>query len=343
MIKTINVAGITTQGSSFKLSNIKAEEVLSVSSSCTVSWTECIVDDLPDAAKEVTNALGITLDPSILLGSYLSGYEDRGDILGLMFPVITFTGSTVRPVPMLIYIKKDHIVTIQDENAGKILRLSEYTSRFFSRLPPRPEEWPDRQTMLLIRIIDELSEHNFTVLRMIVEAAEQIEIDLAGLRQIPRDLTLEMSNIKTSVLRFLNAIWATHTTVHSLRYGDPDMISDNDVVLAKLDPILAGLERQIQMAEHVLEVLTAGMNVLQTEVSNKLGSFLLWLTVVGTAVLVPNTLATIYGAFPAPESESLLRFLGLIFSTAGATYGSYWFVHKWWKKPRKTRRRKPQI
>lgn len=343
MIKAMNLAGITTQGTSCKLSNITAEEVLSVSSSCTLSWTECIVDDLPEGAKEVAKALGITLDPSVLLTSYISGYEDRVDTLGLMLPVIMLSGSKVRVSPMLIYVRKDHIVTIQDERAGKILRLSEYASAFLRRLPAKPEEWTDRQTTLLIRIIDELSEHNFTALRMIVEAAEQIEIDLAGLRQIPRDLTLEMSSIKTSILAFLNAIWATHTTVHSLRYGDPDMVSDNDAILSKFDVILAGLERQIQMAEHVLEVLTAGINVLQTEVSNKLGSFLLWLTVIGTAVLVPNTLATIYSAFPADESASLSRFLALIFSTAGATYGTYWFVHKWWGKQRRVRRRKMHI
>jgi len=340
MIKTINIAGISMQGSSFKLSNIKAEEILSISSSCTVVWTECVVDDLPATAGEVTKALGITLDPSVLLASYLSGYEDRGETLGLMLPIIMFVGSKVRISPMLIYIRKDHIVTIQDEQAGKILRLSDYTNTFFRRLPTNPEEWKDRQTTLLIRIIDELSEHNFTVLRMIVETAEQIEIDLAGLRQIPRDLTIEMSNIKTSILTFLNAIWATHTTVHSLRYGDPDMVSDNDTILTKFDVILAGLERQIQMVEHVLEVLTAGMNVLQTEVSNKLGSFLLWLTVLGTAVLVPNTLATVYGAFPASETEMLPRLLVLIASTTGATYGSYLFVRKWWGRARRIRRKK---
>lgn len=343
MIKTVNVAGISTQGSSFKLSNIKPEEVLSVSSSCTVSWTECIVDDIPESAREVTKALGITLDPSILLGSYLAGYEDRGEMLGLMFPILMFVGSKVRATPMLIYMAKDHIVTIQDEHAGKILRLSDYSSVFFRKLPTKPEDWTDRQTTLLIRIIDEVSEHNFTVLRMIVESAEQIEIDLAGLRQIPRDLAMEMSNIKTSVMRFLNAIWATHTTVHSLRYGDPDMVSDNDAILSKFDIILAGLERQIEMAEHVLEVLTAGMNVLQTEVSNKLGAFLLWLTVVGTAVLVPNTLATIYGAFPASESDWLPRLAALVMSTVGATYASYWFVHQWWQKPRSVRRRKTSL
>jgi magnesium transporter len=343
MIKTINVAGISTQGSSFRLLNIKPEDILSVSSSCTVSWTECIVDDLPETAKEVTRVLGITLDPSVLLASYLSGYEDRGEILGLMLPVIMFVGSKVRITPMLIYVRKDHIVTIQDEHAGKILRLSDYASTFFRRLPSRAEDWTDRQTTLLIRIIDELSEHNFTILRMIVESAEQIEIDLAGLRRIPRDLTLEMTNIKASVLTFLNAVWAAHTTVHSLRYGDPDMISDNDAILAKFDVILASLERQIEMAEHVLEVLTAGMNVLQTEVSNKLASFLLWLTVVGTAVLVPNTLATIYGAFPAPESEWMPRFIVMVASTIGATYASYWAVRRWWQRGGRARRRRTKF
>jgi magnesium transporter len=73
------------------------------------------------------------------------------------------------------------------------------------------------------------------------------------------------------------------------------------------------------------------MNVLQTEVSNKLGGFLLWLSVVGTAVLVPNTLATIYGSFPAEEAEMLPRLIALVAATAGATYISYWFVRKWWK------------
>jgi len=343
MIKAINVAGITQQGSSFKLANIKTEEMLSVSSSCSVSWTECIVDDIPDTAPEVTKALGITLDPSVLLGSYLSGYEDRGDILGLMFPVIMFAGHRVKPSPMLIYIRKGHIVTIQDEHAGKILRLSDYASAFFRKLPTKPEEWADTQTMLLVRIIDELSEHNFTILRMIVEAAEQIEIDLAGLRQIPRNLTLELSNMKTAILRFLNSIWATHTSVHSLRYGDPDMVSDNDAILAKFDVILANLERQIEMAEHVLEVLTTGMMVLQTDVSNRLSTFVLWIAVADAAVLVPNTLATIFGSFPAPESWSLPRLLILILSTIGSTIAAYWLARRYWKGSKRPLRKKLHI
>ena len=47
------------------------------------------------------------------------------------------------------------------------------------KLPQTPENWADRQTMLLFRLLDEVSETNFSALRTIIERAEQIEIDLA--------------------------------------------------------------------------------------------------------------------------------------------------------------------
>ena len=99
-------------------------------------------------------------------------------------------------------------------------------------------------------------------------------------------------------MSFLNAVWAIRDVVHSLRYGDSDMVSDDSDVLVKFDIILADLDRQLSMAEHVLEVLAGGMSVLQTmfqanlqTVSNRMTTVLLWLTIVGTAILLPNTLS----------------------------------------------------
>ena len=63
------------------------------------------------------------------------------------------------------------------------------------KLPKEPENWATRQTILLFRLIDEVSETNFSGLRTIVEQAEQIEIDLTGPRQIERDVGFEISNI----------------------------------------------------------------------------------------------------------------------------------------------------
>ena len=64
------------------------------------------------------------------------------------------------------------------------------------KLPKEPEQWAARQTILLFRLIDEVSETNFSGLRTIVEQAEQLEIDLTGPRQVERDVGFEISNMK---------------------------------------------------------------------------------------------------------------------------------------------------
>jgi magnesium transporter len=197
------------------------------------------------------------------------------------------------------------------------------------KLPQSPESWAERQTMLLFRLLDEVSETNFSVLRSIVERAEQVEVDLAGARQVSRDLSLELSNMKRAVLSFLNAVWATHDIVRNLKYGDPDMLSDDDDVLEKFEVVLATLDRQIQMAENVLEVISTGITAINTESSNQLTKLIVWLTVAATAVLVPNTLATIFGI---PDLE--ISFTWVIPVLILATVFSSVITYRWTKQYR---------
>jgi len=212
-----------------------------------------------------------------------------------MLPFIVTGDSRTQTSPVLIFVKKDLIVTIHDDYGGKITKLYNYSNTLMRKLPKEPEQWADRQTILLFRLLDEVSETNFSILRTIVEQAEQLEIDLAGSRQADRDVGFELSNMKRSLLTFLNAVWATHDTVRNLKYGDPDMLTDDDDILEKFEVILGRLDRQIQMAENVMEVIATGITVIQTETSNKLTKLIVWLTVAATAVLVPNTIATIFG------------------------------------------------
>ena len=299
----------------------------------------------PDKSLILTN-LGITMDPSILLSGYVSNYEDRGDTLGLMLPFVVTGGNKTQTSPLLIFIKKDLVVTIHDDYGGKITRLYNYSNTLLRKLPKEPESWADRQTMLLARIVDELSETNFSILRLIVERAEQLELDLAGGRQIEKDLSLELSDMKTSLLTFLNAVWATYDTVQNLKYGDADMISDDGTILAKFEVILGRLDRQIQMSENVMQVIATGINVIQAEVSNKLATLIVWLTVAGTAVLVPNTLATIFGLFPNNDKNFHWMLAVLAISTIFSVFVTYKYTKRWKVKSfgmRKLRRIKKKL
>ncbi len=329
MIKAVSVAGLEAEGTPFKKPSVQLDEAARTISLGNLTWIECVVDSITTETPKILENLGITMDPAVLLSGYVSSYEDRGETLGLMLPFVVTGNNKTQTSPILIFIKKDLIVTIHDDHGGKIARLYSYSSTLLRKLPKDPQHWADRQTILLARIIDEISETNFSILRLIVERTEQLELDLAGSRQIERDLSLELSNMKTSLLTFLNAVWATYDTVQNLKYGDADMISDDDSILAKFEVILGRLDRQIQMSENLMQMIATGINVIQTQVSNKLGLLIVWFTVAGTAVLVPNTLATVFSLFPDHTNNFVWMLPAIIISTILSAFVTYKYTKRW--------------
>ena len=295
MVTTVSIAGIEEQGVPFKKESIALDEAAKTIAIGNLTWIECVVDDIVDETPKILEKLDIKMDPKLLLSGYVTAYEDAGDTLGIMLPFIVTGDSRTQTSPVLIFMKKDLIVTIHDDYGGKITKLYNYSNSLMRKLPKEPEQWADRQTILLFRLMDEVSETNFSTLRTIVEQAEQLEIDLAGSRQTDRDIGFELSNMKRSLLTYLNAVWATHDTVRNVKFGDPDMLTDDDDILEKFEVILGRLDRQIQMAENVMEIISTGVTIIQAETTNKLTKLIVWLTVAATAVLVPNTIATIFG------------------------------------------------
>ncbi|MDE1769540.1 MAG: hypothetical protein KGI28_03165 [Thaumarchaeota archaeon] len=327
MIKSISVAGLE-EGVPFKKPTVNLEELSSISISGQLTWIECVVDNIVGETPKILEKLGITMDPSVLLSGYVSSYEDRADTLGLMIPFVVPGNNKTETAPILIFVKKDLIVTIHDDYGGKITRLYNYAPTLLRKLPKEADNWADRQTILLARIIDEISESNFSILRLIVERAEQFEIDIAGSRQVTRDISLELSNVRTSLLTFLNATWASYDTVHNLKYGDSEMVSDNEVILGKFEVILGRLDRQIQMSENIMQMVATGVNVVQTEVTNKVTILIIWWTVAGTAELVPNTIATVFGLYPGHETVFWPIVTTVVMSAGLATAVAYFYVRK---------------
>jgi magnesium transporter len=294
MPQPLILAGLTSQGTTFKNKEITLQEISQRLAECKTAWIDVVVEDVSRSIRDVIKQLGITYDPTTLLGGYLSNYEDLGELLALMVPILTFRGGTVIPSPVVILVKRGHVFVIH-EPSNRLQRFSEYIEIFLKRLPKGEEAWADRNTLLLWRLLDEITEHNFVVLRDLVERAEELQIRLTEARQFPRDLSLELSSIKRAIMTFLNAMWATHETVHAIKSGDPEMVSDKEKVLAKFDIILASLDRQIQMAEHTLEILAAGINVVQTGLANRLARIITVLTIAFTLSIPGTIIGTFYG------------------------------------------------
>ncbi|MEM2949136.1 MAG: CorA family divalent cation transporter, partial [Candidatus Bilamarchaeaceae archaeon] len=114
-------------------------------------------------------------------------------------------------------------------------------------------------------------------------------------------------------------------------------LTDDPKLLERIGALVTEVNNHIGVAEHLSEVLASGLEVLQSIynnqlqiLNNRLAILVAYLTIIGTAVLVPNTLATVlsnpaYGMGPADAGwYSAL----LVISTIVAIIVAYVWVKK---------------
>jgi magnesium transporter len=143
--------------------------------------------------------------------------------------------------------------------------------------------------------------------------------------------------MKHALITYLNALWETVDVFHALRYGDAELITDNVRLLARMNLQSEDVNHQIALAEHMSEVLASGLEVLQSifnnqlqALNNRMARVMTYLTVIGTALLVPNTLATIFSnsAFNMQSDDLWWYVTLLVTSTVLATYLVWLWVRK---------------
>jgi magnesium transporter len=241
----------------------------------------------------------------------------------------------------LILVRKDLIVTIHSEEVIRLVQFARYADTFMRKLPASmPPD--DKLTSLLVRILDENNSRNFEYLREIEEQGDDLSrvlLDRTGARM---EIGKQIYELKHTLITYLNTLWRTLDVLHSLRYGDAALISDSPKMLAQVGLLVEDVNRQISLSEHMSEVLASGLEVLQAlynnqlqVLNNRMALTMTWLTILGTAVLVPNTLATIFGSLIGLDRNTLIWYMViLVASTAEATYLAYWWVKKKVNLPR---------
>ena len=154
----------------------------------------------------------------------------------------------------------------------------------------------------------------------------------------------QIYNMKHGLIIYLDALWESINVIRDLRFGDADLISDDSKVLEKMAALAEDVNRQINLAEHLSDVLASGLEVLQSiynnqlqVLNNRLALIVAYLTVIGTALLVPNTLATVLGnsAFAMSVKDIPWYIILLIVSTIVATMFTFWWIKRAGLLPKK--------
>ena len=314
------------------------KDFLSQISSAQVAWVDYIVEDLGRDASEVAKSLGFTGNvTSALLKSGHAGYEDLDDELGLMLPAILVSGFDVKTEYLIILMRAGLVVTIHTTQVKRFFRLRRYAKIFMRKIKPALSK-QDKQTHVLIRIIDENNARNFDHLREIESSADKLSEKLSNVHTPREEIGKNIHEMKHALISYLTGLWETVDVLNTLRYGDPELLTDDPKLLQRLGSLVVEVNYQIGLAEHLSEVLASGLEVMQSIynnqlqiLNNKMALLVAYLTVIGTAVLVPNTLATALSnpAFRmGPEDAGWYSAL-MVASTVISTLVAYlWVKHK---------------
>jgi magnesium transporter len=274
--------------------------------------------------------------PKLSTGFY-SAYEDYDTELGIMLPSATVRSDSMKVHPLFVLIRENLILTVHNEEINRLLRFSRYAPPFFKRISD--ETRVDKITLMLERIIDENNDRNFEYLREIEMHGDAISKSLIEENLAKKKIAHDIYRMKHVLINYLNVLWATKDVVDSLRYGDADLITNDEKLLGRFDILSDNIDRHIELSEQMSNVLASGLEVMQSIYNNQLQSlnnrFALvtaYLTVLGTAFLVPNTIATIAGSgIMAGQMAAQWWYLPLlIVSTVVATLTSFlWVLHIW--------------
>jgi magnesium transporter len=337
--------GLYSSGKTFKQDSESPTPFLEIMNNSLITWVDYITDDpmrdLPLAAAQLGfNEAFI----SSMSGDIQLNYQDFDNEMWMRFPSIQIRQVNVKAYPLLMLIRKNLVFTIHASLVDKrFIRLRRYSDTVLKKIPleAQPE---DKLTLLITRIIDANNDSNFRHLRVIEERGDDLNGDLMGAQTDRSQLGPKIYEMKHALITYLNALWDSVDVLHALRYGDAEIISNDEKLLNMITVMIDEVKGQIGLAEHMSEVLASGLEVMQTiynnqlqTLNNRLALVMTYLTIVGTAVLVPNTLATMLGdaVFNITPADLWWYIIMMVGATSLATFGVWWWIRRMGWLPKK--------
>ncbi len=344
--------GIEPSGKTFKHEAESSATLLDKINQSMVTWVDYITDnpmkDLPAVAAQMGFSESFISSTSCC--DQLN-YQDFDNEMWMSFPSVQIRGTEVKAHPLLILIKKNMVFTLHMRLVDKrFIRLRRYSEAILRKIPldANPE---DKLTILLSRIIDANNDSNFRHLRVIEEFGDELNRDLMDQQTDKSQLGPKIYMMKHALIIYMNSLWESVDVLQAVRYGDAELLTDDQKLVNLFSAMVEQVKSQIGLSEHMSEVLASGIEATQaiynnqlttannqltvsnnqlTVLNNRFAKLAAYLTIVGTALLIPNTIATMLGnSVWVYGPENLFLYLVLMI---GATLVGSVFMWLWIRK-----------
>ncbi len=338
--------GLHPSGKTFKQDAESPKVILDLLSDSLVTWVDFMTDDPVKDFPSVAGQLGFSQSfvSNLVTESHLN-YQDFDTEMFMNFPSIQIRQTSVTTPPLLMLIRKNFVFTVHASLVDKrFIRLRRYSDTIIRKIP-LDISTEDKLTMVMTRIIDTNNDSNFRHLRVIDELGDNLNQDLMDPKTDRTTLGPKIYEMKHALIIYMNGLWESVDVLHTLRYGDAELITNDQKLLNTISIMIDEVKSQIGLAEHMSDVLASGLEVMQTiynnqlqALNNRLALVMTYLTIVGTAVLVPNTLATVLGdpVFEIGPADLWWYIILMVGATVILTTLVWWWIkHMGWlpKKP----------
>ncbi len=201
---------------------------LDVLKDASVAWVDYVTHDIDfdKEAAEVAAQLGFSeaLLASLDSKTYVN-YSDFDTEMGMRMPTVQVRQLEVFAYPLLLLLKKNFILTIHPHSVDRrFTKLRRYSETVLRKIPVKVDQ-EDRLTMLLMRIIDENNDRNFEHLRQIEERGDKLNEAMIDPYTPREKIGPEIFHMKHALITYLNALWDSVHVLHTLRYGDAELMT----------------------------------------------------------------------------------------------------------------------
>lgn len=335
-----SVVHITSTFQPSKFFSNDIERLARVADKAEIAWANCIVSEVRPSAGAIAARFGFNanLIKKVLEGRY-SSFVDNETQVAMMLPSIQIKKKQVNIYPVLVLLREGLIVTIQDSHITRFSNFARYSETHLKKIRA---DWnrTDKLTSILLRLIDENNERNYS-------GISELAMDIDKLGKLLADQELGFTRIanatyelKHNVTIFLSCLWENYQTLRALDHGDVQLISGRPEILDRFTDLIEENAWYIQLSENLTIILGSGSEAMQDyynihllRFNNILSFVTTWLGVLGTMFLVPNTIATgmANSAFDLGPQDALWYTIMLVTATLVSCGLVYFAISRFWR------------